>query len=51
MAYIGLELKSSYTINYSQPFELVLFHLIQFTFNVIKAPTTRIYYLFIYLFN
>ena len=27
MAYIGLEPKSSHTIKYSQPFELVLFHI------------------------
>jgi len=27
MAYIGLEPKSSHTIKYSQPFELVLFHM------------------------
>jgi len=35
MAYIGLEPKSSHTIKYSQPLELVLFHIITF----------RIYYL------
>jgi len=34
MAYIELEHKSSHTIKYSQPLELVL---------SIKAPTTRIY--------
>jgi len=28
LAYIGLEPKSSHTIKYSQPFELVLFHII-----------------------
>jgi len=28
MAYIGLEPKSSHTIKYSQPLELVLFHVI-----------------------
>jgi len=28
LAYIGLELKSSHTIKYSQPFELILFHII-----------------------
>jgi len=27
MAYIGLEPKSSHTIKYFQPFELVLFHI------------------------
>jgi len=29
MAYLGLEPKSSHTIKYSQPFELVLFHVIK----------------------
>jgi len=28
LAYIGLEPKSSHTIKYSQPFKLVLFHII-----------------------
>jgi len=28
LAYTGLEPKSSYTIKYSQPLELVLFHII-----------------------
>jgi len=27
MAYIGLEHKSSHTIKYYQPFELILFHI------------------------
>jgi len=43
LAYIGLEPKSSHTIKYSQPLELVLFHVTPFTFNDIKVLTTRIY--------
>jgi len=31
MTYIGLEHKSSHINKYSQPFELVLFHVIQVT--------------------
>ena len=43
MAYIGLEPKSSHTTKYSQPIELVLFHVIPITFNVIKVPPSHIY--------
>jgi len=38
MAYIRLEPKSFCTIKYSQPLELVLFHIIHVRIKVIKAP-------------
>ena len=36
MAYVGLEPKSSHTIKYSQPFELVLFHVIALRIKCLK---------------
>ena len=43
MAYIGLELKPSHTIKYSQPLELVLFQVTSINIKCHKAPTTHIY--------
>ena len=37
MAYIGLEPKSSHTIKYSQPLELVLFHVISLCIKCLKG--------------
>jgi len=37
LAYIGLKPKSSHTIKYSQPFELVLFHIIAFRIKCLKG--------------
>ena len=36
MAYIGLEPKSFHTIKYSQPFELILLHVIKVNINCHK---------------
>jgi len=49
MAYIGLEPKSSHTIKYSQPFELVLFHVITINIKCHKGSHNP-HLLFIYLF-
>jgi len=49
MAYLGLEPKSSHTFKYSQPLELVLFHVIQARINYHKCspyPHLLINYLF-----
>jgi len=43
MAYIEFEPKSSYTIKYSQPFELKFFYVIHFKIKCHKSSTTRIY--------
>jgi len=43
MAYARLELKSSHTIKYFQPLDLVLFHIIKINIKSHKASTTRIY--------
>jgi len=37
LAYIGLKPKSSHIIKYSQPFELVLFHIIAFRIKCLKG--------------
>jgi len=37
VAHIGLEPKSSHTIKYSQPLELVLFHVIDLHINCFKC--------------
>ena len=41
MAHIGLEPKSSHTIKYSQPLELVLFHVIVPHINYLNVSNTR----------
>ena len=49
MTYIGLEPKSYHTINYPQPFELVLFHIIFVRIKCYKGshcPQLLINYLF-----
>jgi len=52
MAYLGLEPKFSHTIKYSQPFELVLFHVTIININCHKGfyyPHVLNNYLFNYL--
>jgi len=52
MAYIGLEPKSSHTFKYSQPFELVLFHIMKVSIKCHKGfsyPHLLNNYLFNYL--
>ena len=39
MAHIGLEPKSSHTIKYSQPFELILFHVIELFIKYFKRSS------------